>query len=48
MALFIESLNAWDWSPIYETADPNTAYNIFFDNFNGLYDQHFPVKKVKI
>ena len=33
---------------IYDTLDPNEAYNIFLDTFMLLYDKYCPVQNIKL
>ena len=45
--LKLENTN-WDFSDQANSAnDPNAAYNIFIDKYNGLFDTCFPFKTVK-
>ena len=37
-----------DWVNIYDTLDPNEAYNIFLDTFMLLYDKYCPVQNIKL
>lgn len=44
---FVDSLKLFNWTPILNTTDPNSAYALFQDNLNTLYNQHVPIVKVK-
>ena len=37
-----------NWNEIYDMNDANESYNNFLDNFTNMYNEHCPVKKVKL
>ena len=45
---FLESLRSSDWSSVFSTTDPNTAYNLFYDHINNMYNQYIPLVRVKL
>ena len=44
---FKELMNTVDWNLITQTLNPNDSYCIFIENFIKLYDQAFPLQKIK-
>ena len=46
--VFIHDLELCDWSDIYTTHDPETAWNKFVTNFNNIADKHAPLKEHRI
>ena len=46
--VFLESLRSSDWSSVFYTTDPNTAYNLFYDHINNMYNQYIPLVRVKL
>ena len=45
---FIDSLRSFDWSAVFSTTDPNSAYSLFFDQINILYNQHIPLTRINL
>ena len=46
---FCIALNAIDWdSMLYEVSDPQIAFTLFHSRYMLLYNNHFPLKKVKL
>ena len=45
---FMQELAQIQWDNVTSRADPNDAYNIFFETFFVLYDKHFPLQNIKI
>ena len=43
---FKELMNTVDWNLI--TLNPNDSYSIFIENYIKIYDQAFPLQKIKI
>jgi hypothetical protein len=44
---FKESLRMLRWQNVLNSNDANESYNLFWEDFNVLYELHFPLKKVK-
>ena len=45
---FKELMNTVDWNLITQTLNPNDSYSIFIEKFIKIYDQAFPLQKIKI
>ena len=45
---FIDSLRSFGWSSVFSTTDPNSAYTLFFDQINILYNQHIPLTRINL
>ena len=45
---FYRALQEKNWNEIYDMSDANESYNNFLDNFTNMYNEHCPVKKVKL
>ena len=45
---FKELTNTADWSLITQTLNPNDSYSIFIETIIKIYDQAFPLQKIKI
>ena len=45
---FKELMNTVDWNLITQTLNPNDSYSIFIEIFIKMYDQAFPLQKIKI
>ena len=41
-------MNTADWNSITQTLNPNDSYCIFIEKFIKIYDQAFPLQKIKI
>ena len=41
-------MNTVDWNLITQTLNPNDSYCIFIEKFTKIYDQAFPLQKIKI
>ena len=41
-------MNTVDWNLITQTLDPNDSYRIFIEKFTKIYNQAFPLQKIKI
>ena len=41
-------MNTVDWNLITQTLNPNDSYSIFIEKFIKIYDQAFPLQKIKI
>ena len=48
MNRFLDSLRSSEWSSVFYTSDPNSAYTLFSDHINTLYNQHIALTKVKL
>ena len=45
---FKEELQTVNWSEVRESSDPSSAYDIFLSKYTDIYNNCFPLKKVKI
>ena len=45
---FSNDLAHVDWSHILEPSCPKESYNLFYSNFDTLFQKHFPVKQIRI
>ena len=45
---FKELMNTIAWNLITQTLNPNESYSIFIEKFIKIYDQAFPLQKIKI
>lgn len=45
---FTSQLEAEDWNEVYSCIDPQLAYSIFHAKISKIYDECFPLKRVKI
>lgn len=45
---FKECLTSYKFSDVFDSVDPNKAYNLFFETFKLFYDLFFPIKNVRI
>ena len=45
---FKELMNTVDWNSVTQTLNPNDSYSIFIEKFIKIYDQAFPLQKIKI
>ena len=45
---FKELMNTVDWNLITQTLNPNDSYSIFIEKFIKIYDQVFPLQKIRI
>ena len=45
---FKDELQTVNWSEVRESSDPSTAYDIFLRKYTDIYNNCFPLKKVKI
>ena len=44
---FKELMNTVDWNLITQTLNPNDSYCIFIEKFIKIYDQAFPLQKIR-
>jgi len=44
---FANELQSCNWKSTLSQNDPTVSYKIFYSKFFGIYDQHFPIKKIK-
>ena len=45
---FKDELQTVNWSEVRESSDPSSAYDIFLSKYTDIYNNCFPLKKVKI
>lgn len=45
---FNHNLQQLSWSNVFECSCPNESFNILFSEFSNIFNQYFPLKKVKI
>ena len=45
---FKELMNTVDWNLITQTLNANDSYSIFIEKFIKIYDQVFPLQKIRI
>ena len=48
ISCFKQLLDSHDWSALYESSDPQTAYSTFHEAFSNMYNQAFPLKNIKV
>ena len=48
VSLFKEKLSSYDWNNVFIQEDPQRAYDIFHDIYSTLYDECFPMVKIKL
>ena len=47
MERFRDCLRALSWTNVINSDDPNESYNLFWSDFNLLFNQNFPIKRSK-
>jgi len=45
-AMFQTQLNKCDWTDVYQSNDPNIAYDKFLDTYKSIYNSSFPLKNI--
>jgi hypothetical protein len=45
---FVDSLSSCSWEDILNNSDPNEAFSLFHDKITTIYNNCFPIRKVKI
>ena len=45
---FKDELQTVNWSEVRESSDPSSVYDIFLSEYTDIYNNCFPLKKVKI
>ena len=43
---FVNDIRKVNWSDVLELNCPDSAYNVFFDKFNNMFQNNFPVRRV--
>lgn len=48
MDIIANELSLIDWSDVLHSNCPNKASNLLYTKFYSLFDQHFPIKTIKL
>lgn len=46
LSKFHSELNNCRWDDVYQSSDPNVAYDRFLDKYNNIYNTNFPLKEI--